>query len=295
MNRQSEIYKVTIIGSITNVLLLILKFAAGFYGRSAAMIADAVHSLSDFITDIIVILFVSLSNKPADDGHDYGHGKYETFATSIIGVILLIIGLSLAYNGIVSVIDFCCGVALSSPDVIALGAAIISIIAKEWIFRITRKVASKVKSEALEANAWHHRSDALSSAGTALGIGGAVILGDSWAVLDSIAAIIVSCFIMTTAIKLIRQAANELLDGSLPPEQEELIKAVAYQDEQIKDIHNLHTRKIGNRIAIEMHLRLPGNMPLSEAHEHASHLEQRLREQFGNSSHIMLHLEPIKS
>lgn len=293
-NRNSKIYRVTILGSIVNFLLLALKFTAGILGHSAAMIADAVHSLSDFITDVIVVVFVKLSTKPADDDHDYGHGKYETVATSIIGMALLVVALMLAYDGGEKILAFLQSEELCSPEPIALIAALASIVSKEWIFRVTKKVADEVDSKALEANAWHHRSDAYSSIGTAVGIGGAIVLGSQWAVLDAIAAVIVSIFIALTAIKIIRQSAGELLEESLPRETEQRILEIIEEDKAVSDIHNLRTRRIGNRIAIEMHLRLPGSMPLEEAHEHASMIERRLRAKFGANTHIMLHLEPVK-
>lgn len=294
MTRQQSIYKVTLMGSIVNMILLIGKFTAGILGNSAAMIADAVHSLSDFLTDIVVIVFVRLSNKPADCDHDYGHGKYETVATSIIGIALAVVGVMLGWNGTEKIISFFRGEPQQAPEIIALIAALVSIAAKEWVFRVTRNVAEEVKSQALEANAWHHRSDALSSVGTALGIGGAILLGGQWAVLDAVAAVIVSVMIIQTAARLLRQASGELLEESLPKETEDMITEIVCRDKAVRDVHNLHTRKIGNNIAIEMHLRLPGEITLTEAHRHASAIEQALREEFGNATHIMLHMEPIK-
>lgn len=281
-------------GSIVNMILLILKFAAGILGHSAAMVADAVHSLSDFLTDIVVIAFVRLSSKPADKDHDYGHGKYETIATSIIGMALIVVAVMLGWNGIDKIIYVIQGNKLESPGIIALVAAIVSILLKEWVFRITRKVALEVNSQALEANAWHHRSDALSSVGTTIGIGGAVMLGSNWAVLDPIAAVVVSVLIFITAFRLLRQASGELLEESLPKETEDKIEEIVYRDTLVRDIHNLHTRRIGSIIAIEMHLRLPGDITLTESHCHASEIERSLRDEFGDNTHIMLHIEPIK-
>lgn len=292
--RDQRIYKVTLTGSIVNMVLLVLKFVAGILGNSAAMIADAVHSLSDFLTDIVVLAFVKLSTKPADEDHDYGHGKYETIATSIIGMALVVVAVMLGWNGITKIIAVIHGNKIESPGVIALVAALVSILLKEWVFRITRKVALEVNSQALEANAWHHRSDALSSIGTAVGIGGAVLLGSNWAVLDPIAAVVVSVLIFVTAFRLLRQASGELLEESLPKETESEIEEIVYRDPLVTDIHNLHTRRIGSIIAIEMHLRLPGDISLEEAHHHATAVEQRLREAFGKTTHIMLHIEPIK-
>lgn len=292
--RDRRIYRITLAGSIVNVVLLVFKFAAGILGHSAAMIADAIHSLSDFLTDIIVIVFVRLSSKPADHDHDYGHGKYETLATSVIGLALAVVAVILGWDGIEKIADALQGNRLESPGIIALWAALLSIVLKEWIFRATRKVADEVKSKALEANAWHHRSDALSSVGTAIGIGGAVMLGDGWAILDPIAAIVVCVLIIVTAFRIIRQASGELLEESLPEETEDRIEQIVYQDTLVSDIHKLHTRRIGNIIAIEMHLRMPADITLAESHVHATAIEQSLKTEFGKGTHIMLHIEPTK-
>lgn len=292
--RDQRIYRITLTGSVVNMVLLVTKFVAGILGNSAAMVADAVHSLSDFVTDIVVLAFVKLSSKPADNDHDYGHGKYETIATSIIGMALVVVSAMLGWNGVEKIVQAVRGEQLESPGVVALVAAVISLALKEWVFRITRKVAREVNSQALEANAWHHRSDALSSVGTAIGIGGAVILGDGWALLDPLAAIVVSILIFVTAFRLLRQASGELLEESLPRETEGKIVQIVYLDPMVRDVHNLHTRRIGSIIAIEMHLRLPGDISLSESHVHASEIERRLRDEFGVGTHIMLHIEPIK-
>ena len=292
--RDRRIYRITLAGSIVNIVLLVFKFIAGILGHSAAMIADAIHSLSDFLTDIIVIVFVRLSSKPADHDHDYGHGKYETLATSVIGMALAVVAVMLGWDGIEKIIYVMQGNQLESPGIIALWAAILSIVLKEWIFRATRKVAKEENSKALEANAWHHRSDAMSSIGTAIGIGVAVMLGDSWAILDPIAAIVVCILIIVTAFKIIRQASGELLEESLPKEIEDKIEQIAYQDPLVSDIHKLHTRRIGNIIAIEMHLRMPSDITLAESHIHANSIEKSLKQEFGNGTHIMLHIEPTK-
>ncbi len=294
MTRDQRIYRVTLTGSIVNMTLLIGKFAAGILGNSAAMIADAVHSLSDFLTDIVVIVMVRLSSKPADRDHDYGHGKYETIATSIIGVALVIVGVMIGWHGIEKIVAFFNDEPQQSPEIIALVAALASVGLKEWLFHITRRVARDVNSPALEANAWHHRSDAFSSIGTAIGIGGAVLLGNNWAVLDAVAAVIVAVMIVITAMRLIRQASGELLEESLPKATEDRITAIVYEDKMVSDVHNLYTRRIGNNIAIEMHLRLPGNITLADAHHHTSVIERKLRNEFGAGTHIMMHMEPTK-
>ena len=293
-DREKSIYRVTLAGSAVNVVLLVFKFVAGFLGGSAAMIADAVHSLSDFITDVIVLLFVKLSAKPEDSDHDYGHGKYETLATSLIGLALMFVGIMILYNGVCSIVSAIMGNPLPQPGMIALAAALVSIALKEWAYRFTVKVGRKCESQAVIANAWHHRSDALSSIGTAVGIGGAILLGEKWAVLDPIAAVVVSVFIIRTAWQLTKQSAGELLEQSLPADMEREIVDIVAREPMTSEVHHLRTRRIGSHIAIEMHLRMPGDISLYESHQHATNIEQKLRKRFGASTHIGLHVEPLK-
>ena len=294
MDRQKETYRVTIAGSIINILLLAFKFAAGILGHSAAMIADAIHSLTDFVTDAIVLVFVRLGSKPTDRDHDYGHGKYETLASAIIGVSLLVVGMMICYSGVTKTYHAMCGEPLQQPGFIALAAAVASVVLKEWAYRFTVRVGRRCHSEAVVANAWHHRSDALSSVGTTVGIGGAIILGDKWAVLDPLTAIVVSFFIMKAAWRVLSKAVGELTDGSLPKETEDEIEKIVSEDKDISVVHNLCTRRIGNRIAIEMHVRMPGETSLYVAHHHATEIEQRLKQRFGADTHISIHLEPVK-
>lgn len=294
MDRQKETYRVTIAGSIINILLLAFKFAAGILGHSAAMIADAIHSLTDFVTDAIVLVFVRLGSKPTDRGHDYGHGKYETLASAIIGVSLLVVGMMICYSGVTKTYHAMCGEPLQQPGFIALAAAVASVVLKEWAYRFTVRVGRRCHSEAVVANAWHHRSDALSSVGTTVGIGGAIILGEKWAVLDPLTAIVVSFFIMKAAWSVLSKAVDELTDGSLPKETEDEIESIVSEDNEVSVVHNLCTRRIGNRIAIEMHVRMPGETSLYVAHRHATEIEQRLKQRFGADTHISIHLEPVK-
>lgn len=294
MDRQKETYRVTIAGSIINILLLAFKFAAGILGHSAAMIADAIHSLTDFVTDAIVLVFVRLGSKPTDRDHDYGHGKYETLASAIIGVSLLVVGMMICYSGVTKTYHAMCGEPLQQPGFIALAAAVASVVLKEWAYRFTVRVGRRCHSEAVVANAWHHRSDALSSVGTTVGIGGAIILGEKWAVLDPLTAIVVSFFIMKAAWSVLSKAVGELTDGSLPKETEDEIESIVSEDNEVSVVHNLCTRRIGNRIAIEMHVRMPGETSLYEAHHHATEIEHRLKQRFGADTHISIHLEPVK-
>lgn len=292
--REKEIYKVTIAGSVVNFLLLVFKFAAGILGHSAAMLADAVHSLSDFVTDVIVIVFVRISNKPQDKGHDYGHGKYETLATAIIGLLLLIVGFGILWNGATSIYTFLRGGKLEEPGMVALIAAVVSIVLKEILYRYTVAKGKKLNSQAVVANAWHHRSDVLSSVGTAVGIGGAILLGQHWRVLDPIAAVIVSFFIMKVAVQLLIPCVDELLEKSLPDEVEKEIEQALLSFPGVSEPHHLRTRRIGSYCAIEVHVRMDGRITLEEAHNTATAIEHKLKEMFGAGTLINIHVEPKK-
>lgn len=293
VNREKEIYKLTLWGSLVNFLLLVFKFVAGFVGNSAAMIADAVHSLSDFITDIIVILFVRVSSMPKDENHHYGHGKYETLATAIIGVVLFAVGVGILVNAVEAIIDFFHGKELAAPNIWALGAAAVSIIFKEALYQYTVYKGKNLNSNAVMANAWHHRSDALSSIGTLLGISGAMFLGEKWRVLDPIAAFLVSIFILKVAIELTKASLEELLEKSLPKKTQEKILSIINSFPEVKSPHNLRTRHIGSNIAIEFHIRMDGNLSLNEVHEITKRMENALKAEFGPLTHIGIHMEPI--
>ena len=292
--REAGIYRVTLVGSVVNLLLLVFKFVAGILGHSAAMLADAVHSLSDFVTDIIVIVFVRISSKPEDEGHDYGHGKYETLATAIIGLVLLFVGFGILWNGATSIWDFWQGGELKEPGMLALWAALVSIVFKELLYQYTVLKGRRLNSQAVVANAWHHRSDALSSIGTAVGIGGAILLGEQWLVLDPLAAVVVSLFIMKVAIQLLVPCVEELLEKSLPAEVEEKIKQEILSFPGVTSPHHLRTRRIGSSYAIEVHIRMDGQITLEEAHHTATAIENRLKSEFGSRTYINIHVEPVK-
>lgn len=294
-SREKRIYKVTLIGTAVNALLIVFKFIAGIVGRSSAMTADAVHSLSDFITDAIVLIFVKIAGRPCDESHDYGHGKYETLATMVIGLILAAAGVALMVNGIKEVIRSIGGEALPRPGMIALVVAVVSIISKEWLFRFTAKAGRETDSQIVVANAWHHRSDAISSGGTLAGIAGAMFLGDNWRILDPIAAVIVSVFIVKSGYDIIRPAVSELLEASLPQAQEKEIVDIASSIPGIENIHNLRTRRIGNIIAVEFHAKMDGDLPLSEAHALATRAEKLIKQKFGDKSIVTIHMEPLHS
>lgn len=294
-SREQQIYRVTIIGTIVNALLVAMKFVAGLFGHSSALVADAVHSLTDFITDIIVIIFVKISGKPKDEQHGYGHGKFETLATLIIGVILAATGIGLAINSIKLIIDGISGAQLPDPNVWALAVAIVSILAKEILYHFTIAKGKKLKSDAIVANAWHHRSDAISSLGTLTGIAGAMALGEKWRILDPIAALVVSIFITKAGYDIIKPAINELLESALPQKLTAELECLIAGVEGVKGFHNLRTRKIGSDIAVDVHVKMDGNLKLSNAHDIATNIEKEIRSKFGTNSIINIHMEPAKT
>ena len=294
MKREDEIAKVTLVGSVVNLLLVGLKAVAGVAGHSAAMVSDAVHSLSDFVTDIVVLIFVRVSARPQDDDHDYGHGKYETVATLFIGLALAAAAVGIVVSGARKLAAWFQGEELPAPGALALWAALISIAVKEILYQYTRIKGRKLDSPALEANAWHHRSDALSSVGAAIGIGGAILLGQRWTVLDPLASIAVGAMLVKVAWDLLGPSVGELTDSSLPADTEEEMLQIIRSVEGVEDPHNLRTRRVGNRIAAEVHIRLDGGQTLAEAHEKASEVERRFKERFGTQSHLIVHMEPRK-
>lgn len=292
MERNREIYKVTLVGGAVNVLLLLFKFVAGIVGHSAAMVADAIHSLSDFVTDIIVLVFVRISGKPEDKSHDYGHGKYETLAMTIIGMALFAVAIGIVYSGMTKIIAWANGTQLEAPGLLALWAALLSVLLKEGVYRYSMVKARQLNSQAVEANAWHHRSDALSSIGTALGIGGAIFLGQRWTVLDPVASVIVGLFIVKVSVDLLRNGIGDLMEQSLPDVIEDEILALVASLPDVVEPHDLRTRRIGNHYAIELHILMDGDIPLKEAHDKASEVEDLLRERYGEETHVAVHVEP---
>ena len=292
MTREKEIYKVTLVGSVVNVILLAFKFVAGIVGHSSAMIADALHSLSDFVTDIIVLVFVKISNKPQDKSHDYGHGKYETLALTLIGIALMAVGVSIIVKGALKIAAWANGEELAAPGILAFWAAIVSIVLKEAVYWYSIVKAKKLNSKAVEANAWHHRSDALSSIGTAVGIGGAIFFGDRWTILDPIASVVVGAFIVKVAFDLLKNGIGDLMEQSLPDQVEEEILQLASSVPGVTEPHDLRTRRIGNHYAIELHILMDGDLSLKEAHDKASEVEELLRQHYGQETHVAVHVEP---
>lgn len=293
MTREKEIYKVTLVGSAGNAALLTFKFIAGVMGNSSAMIADAVHSLSDFVTDILVLVFVSISAKPQDTSHDYGHGKFETIASFLIGLALVAAATGIVVSGALKLWAWWGGAELESPGWIALWAAVLSVVIKELLYQYTARRGRKLDSQVMIANAWHHRSDALSSVGAAIGIGLALWLGQHWAVFDPLASVVVGLMLLKVAYELLKTSINELTESSLPAETEQEIEQIILSFGDVRQPHNLRTRRIGNRIAIEAHVRMDGRLPLETVHERATTIERKLKERFGNNTHVTLHMEPF--
>ena len=292
MDRTAKVTFVTLVGSVVNIILTVFKIFAGVLGRSTAMIADGIHSLSDLLSDIVVIVFVKISAKGRDKDHDYGHGKFETFATLIISLMLIVVAANLMSGGINKIRMILDGGEVSSPGMIALWAAVASIVLKEILYRYTIIQGRALNSPMMIANAWHHRSDALSSVGSLLGIAGAIFLGDKFVILDPITGCVISIFILVMAVKMSVPAIKELLDVSLPDDVEEKIEATAKSVKGVVDLHELKTRREGPGIIMEGHLVLDSEISLKEAHNISKKVEESLRKEFGPETQISLHLEP---
>jgi len=294
-SRTDKANRVTWVGFYTNLALTAFKLAAGIIGHSAAMIADAVHSLSDFATDIVVLLSFRVIGKPADKDHDYAHGKYETLASFVIGLALLLVGAGILWSGAKKIWLSLSGTPVETPGAIALIAAVVSIVSKEWLYRYTAEAGRDINSQAVIANAWHHRSDAFSSIGTMLGIGGAILLGKKWHILDPMAAVIVSFFILKVAVTIVAGGVRELTEGSLDEAIEEKIIATVAGVKGTIEPHDLRTRRIGNTIAIDLHVYVDSAMSVVDAHEIASRVEAALREMCGQETFVSVHIEPDRT
>ncbi|MCQ2342783.1 MAG: cation diffusion facilitator family transporter [Paludibacteraceae bacterium] len=294
-SREKQIANVTICGAGVNLLLTIAKMAAGVWGHSAAMVADAVHSLSDLISDFVVLVMVHIAGQDTDKNHDYGHGKFETLATVAVALLLLVVGGRLIAHGIEQIRYVAQGGTLARPGMIALWAALVSIITKEILYQWTAHVGRQVNSQAVIANAWHHRSDALSSIGALIGIGGAILLGGKWTVLDPIVGCVISVVIIAVAVKMLLPALSELTEASLSDEVEQHITQLATAVSGVEDVHNLKTRRSGPNIIIDLHIVVNGEKTVREAHDITIDIENALRNEFGEETQISIHVEPDKN
>lgn len=290
--RKREIYRVTFIGFIVNLVLAAGKLAAGIVGRSSAMVADAVHSFSDLATDVVVIVFAKISARPCDARHDYGYGKYETLASIVISLALAVVGAGILVSGIRAIRTVLTGGELPRPGAVALVAAVVSLVVKEALYRYTVRAGRRIGSPSVVANAWHHRSDALSSLGTLVGIGCAYFLGEKWRIADPVAALVVAVFIFKISLDLIRTGLGELLERSLPEAIEREILRIVTADPAVRSPHNLRTRRIGASIAVEVHIRVDGGMTVARSHALTVDIERRIRKRFGEGTMIAIHVEP---
>ena len=290
--RGHVISSVTVWGAAANLGLSALKMAAGILGRSSAMMADAVHSLSDLVSDVVVLVMVRVASKGKDKSHDYGHGKFETLATVIVSLLLLIVGARLMAGAIRSIRFVIDGGVLEAPGMIALWAALVSIAVKEILYQWTSRVGRKVDSSAMVANAWHHRSDALSSVGSAFGIGGALLLGGRWTVLDPIVGGIISIVIIVVAVQMAIPAVNELTEASLPDDVEDEILGIIESVEGVDNVHDLRTRRSGPDIIIDVHIVVDPDMSVRDAHDITSVAETAVRQKYGESTQLSIHVEP---
>lgn len=294
IDREKKAARVTWVGFFTNLILSAAKIVAGVVGRSSAMVADGIHSLSDFVTDFIVIIFIKISAKNEDSDHPYGHGKFETFATMLISFALFIVAIGIFYSGSVKIYEVLNGRTIERPTYLALVMAAVSIVVKEGLYWYTIIVGRKIESPAVIANGWHHLSDAFSSICTLIGISGAMFLGERWRILDPITSVIVGIFIVGVAYKLARPSIQELLEVSLPKEIEAAIKEQVKETPGVKAFHHLRTRKNGNTFIIDMHIKVDARSSIVEAHDIATHVENNLKAAFGKRTQVNVHIEPYQ-
>lgn len=292
-NRFAQASRVIWAGFFANSLLTLLKLVAGIVGRSSAMVADGIHSISDILTDLVLFGSLKVAARPRDGNHKYGHGKVETLAAAFVGGVLILVGVGILYAGVKKILGHFGDSPLQKPGMIAFYAAIFSIAIKELLFHFSFRTGNRINSSALIANAWHHRSDVYSSLATLLGIGGAIFLGNKWVILDPLAATVVSIFILKVSLGIIREALMELIETSLPVKKEKEILYIAGNVEGVHNPHDLKTRKIGSNIAIDLHIQVKQDLNIKDAHDITVRLEKRLRDKYGKETHISVHAEPL--
>jgi cation diffusion facilitator family transporter len=292
--RFEQAVRVTGVGLIVNLGLTLFKLFAGILGNSAAMVADAVHSLSDFLTDVVVIFGFKIARKPVDESHNYGHGKIETLSASLVGLMLLVVAGQILFYGLRRTLLFFAGGNLEQPALIALYAALASIVSKEIMYHYTIFEARKINSMALTANAWHHRSDAFSSLCTMIGIGAAIFLGGKWVVLDPLMAILLSFIILKVSLKIFHSSINELIEASLDEETEGRIREIIQKTDGVKVLSSLKTRRIGNNIAVDIRIKVESALDIGEANRISIHVEHNLKKAFGPYTYVLVKAEPYE-
>lgn len=284
---KSEAMKVSFVSIIVNVVLSVFKFVAGLVANSGAMISDAVHSLSDVLSTFVVIAGIKISAKKNDAEHPYGHERMECVAAIILAIMLALVGVGIGYGGIEKIISG--NSALKSPGVLALIAAVVSIAVKEWMYWYTRAVAKKEMSDALMADAWHHRSDALSSVGSFIGIGGALL---GYPVLDAVASVVICVFIMKAAIDIFKGAIDKMVDRACDPETTRKIRNIILDHDNTIQLDMLKTRMFGSKIFVDVEFSMDGNVTLREAHAVADHIHNEIEEKVPMVKHCMIHVNP---
>lgn len=285
--------RVTWVGFWINAILGAIKIIGGIFGRSSALVADGIHSLSDFFSDIIVIIMVGTARKSPDRGHEFGHGRYESLATLILALMLAIVAVGLFYEGVTRTINVWHGEKIPAPLPITLAIIVASIISKEWLFHYTKKIGKRIHSEAVIANAWHHRSDAFSSLATLAGVAGAMFFGENWRILDPIAAIVVSIFIIIVSIDMAKPALAELLGASLSDKDQRAISSAIDNTPGIIFWHNLRTFKSGKDAYIEVHIKVDPQITVSEAHDIATAAEHNIAAALTDYDVVVTtHIEP---
>lgn len=285
----SEVRRVTGISLAANLALSALKFATGILGNSQAVVADAVHSLSDSVTDIAVLVGVKFWSKPPDHTHPHGHWRIEFLVTALIGLLLATAALALAYNALII-----CPISKGPPEWIAFVAAIISIFAKELLYRWTISVGKRIKSAALIANAWHHRSDGLSSIPAAIAVAGAVLVPSlDW--LDRVGALVISIFILHAAWKIVRPSLDELVDKGAPEEVLVGIKQIAIKTQGVEGVHAIRTRNIGCGVQVDLHIVVDPSLSVEVGHQISEEVKRRLIDYVSDVVDVMVHLEPRRN
>ena len=286
--------RVTWLSVVVNLFLMTAKLLIGFFGKSQAMVADGLHTLSDFVTDFAVLVSLRLAAQPRDADHAYGHGKYAALATVFIGVVLGAVAIQIGASAIHLIFDTLRGEELPAPHPVAFWAALVSIFIKEGLYWATLRVGRRTGSAVLIANAWHHRSDAFTSVGTALGIGAAAFLGGEWRILDPIAALLVCAFLFKIAWDVIRREIGNLTDKGMSPGVVAEILEMARALPGVDAPHNLRTRQVGETVVVDLHIRVNPAMTVQTSHGIATSLEASLRGRFGADTIANIHIEPWK-
>ena len=274
---------------LMNLLLSAVKLAAGLIARSAAMVSDAIHSASDVFSTVIVIIGLKAARKESDREHPYGHERMECVAAIVLSVVLLITGLFIGYEGVKSITS---QEPLPVPGFLALAAAVVSIVVKEGMYRYTRRAAKEIQSDALMADAWHHRSDALSSIGALIGIAGAKL---GLPVLDPIASLVICLMIGKAAYDIFRDAVNKMVDQTGGEELEDEVRQLTLGQSGVKGIDRLQSRRFGNRVYIEMEISADGELPLRQSHAIAEAVHDRIEQALPQVKHIMIHVNPAEN